>query len=166
MPNALLKVAFLQAVNNAAGRDGVLCLSAVENNWNRFFSKQPLPQGTVCLAGFLLPPKQPMCHFNSISLKAPFLLGHTNVFQKGWLYGMGMDSYKSQILDGVLMVLVQTKNHTSSCLKLYGPCIKFFGTNECTHSRVPGLKGETLFFELLHFFVVSADRRLVQIRVY
>jgi hypothetical protein len=32
MPNAPLKVVFLQAVSNADGRDGVLYLSAVENN--------------------------------------------------------------------------------------------------------------------------------------
>jgi hypothetical protein len=32
---------------------------------------------------------------------------------------MEMDSYRSQILDGVLMVLVQKQNHTCLFLKLH-----------------------------------------------
>ena len=60
---------------------------------------------------------------------------------------MEMDLYKSQILDGVLMVLVQKQNCTSLCLKLYGLCLKLFGTKR-THSRIPGLKGEALLSEL------------------
>ena len=66
----------------------------------------------------------------------------------GWLSGMEMDSYKSQILDGVL---VQKQNRTSWCLKLLASVSQFFGT-KCTHSHVPGLKGETLFGEILKFF--------------
>ncbi len=73
--------------------------------------------------------------------------------------------FKSRILDGVLMVLAQKQNRTSPSLKLYGPCLKCFGTN-CTHSRIPGLNGEALFLELSSFFVVSANRRLEQIRIY
>jgi hypothetical protein len=61
----------------------------------------------------------------------------------------------------VLMVLVQKQNCMNLFLKLYGPCLNFFGTKR-THSHVPGLKGEALFLDL-HFFFVSADRRLVRI---
>jgi hypothetical protein len=67
---------------------------------------------------------------------------------RGWLYGMEMDSYKSRILDGVL---VQKRNHTSRCLKLHASVPQLFGTKR-THSRVPGLKGEALFLKLLSFF--------------
>jgi hypothetical protein len=59
---------------------------------------------------------------------------------------MEMDLYKSQILDGVLMVLVKKQNPMSPCLKLYGTCLKCFGI-EHAHSRVPGLKGEALFWD-------------------
>jgi hypothetical protein len=83
--------------------------------------------------------------------------------QWGWLYGMEMDSYKSQILDGVL-VQVQKQNCTSRCLKSHASVSQFFGT-KCTHSRVPGLKGEALFFET-SFFGVSSNSRLVLIRIY
>jgi hypothetical protein len=78
----------------------------------------------------------------------------------GWLYGMEMDSYKSQILDGVL---VQKRNCTSRCLKLHASASQFFGTKR-THSCGPGLKGEALFSKLPSFFGVSADRRLERIR--
>ncbi len=65
-----------------------------------------------------------------------------------------MDSYKSRILDGVLM---GSGNKTKS----YEPVSQIA---KRTHSRVFGLKGEVLFLELC-FFVVSADCRLVQIHV-
>jgi hypothetical protein len=42
---------------------------------------------------------------------------------------MKIDSYKSQILDGVLMVLVQKQNRASPCLKSYNPCLKFWVLN-------------------------------------
>jgi hypothetical protein len=42
------------------------------------------------------------------------------------------------------------------------PVSHFFGTKR-THSPISGLKGEALYLELLSFFVVSADRRLVRI---
>jgi hypothetical protein len=45
-----------------------------------------------------------------------------------WLYGTGMDSYKSRISNGVLIVLVQKRNRTSLCLKFYGLCLNFIGT--------------------------------------
>jgi hypothetical protein len=70
---------------------------------------------------------------------------------------MEMDSYKSRILDGVL---VQKQNRTSQCLKSHVSVSQFFGTKR-THSRIPGLKGEALFSKLSSFFGVSADRRLV-----
>jgi hypothetical protein len=54
---------------------------------------------------------------------------------------MEMDSYKSQILDGIL---VHKQNHMSWCLKLHASVSQFFGTKH-THSHVHGLKGETLF---------------------
>jgi hypothetical protein len=57
---------------------------------------------------------------------------------------MEMDWYKSRISDGVL---VQKQNRTSQCLKLHASVSQFFGT-KCTHSRVPGLKGEALFSKL------------------
>ncbi len=79
----------------------------------------------------------------------------------GWLYGMEMDSYKSWILDGVL---VQKRNRMSRCLKLHLSVSQFFGT-KCTHSHVPGLKGEALFSKLQSFFAMSADRRSVRIRI-
>jgi hypothetical protein len=75
---------------------------------------------------------------------------------------MEMDLYKSRILDGVLL---QKRNRTSRCLKSHASVSQFFGTKR-THSRIPGLKGEALFSKFLSFFSVSADRRLVQIRVY
>ncbi len=75
---------------------------------------------------------------------------------------MEIDSYKFRILDGVL---VQKQNRTSRCLKLHASVSHFFGS-KCTHSHVPGLKGEALFLKLRSFFGVSADRRLVQIHVY
>jgi hypothetical protein len=62
-------------------------------------------------------------------------------------YGMEMDSYKSRISDGVLMVLVQKQNRMSLCLKSYTTCLKLFGTKH-THSCIPGLKGEAFFLEL------------------
>jgi hypothetical protein len=43
-------------------------------------------------------------------------------------------------------------------------CLNCFGTKR-THSSVPGLKVEALFLELLVFFIVSADCRLVQIHI-
>ena len=61
--------------------------------------------------------------------------------KRGWLYGMEMDLYKSRISDGVL---VQKQNRMSRCLKLHALVSQFFGT-KCTHSHVPGLKGEALF---------------------
>ncbi len=74
---------------------------------------------------------------------------------------MEMDLYKSQISDGVLE---QKQNPMSCCLKSHASVSQFFGTKR-THSRVPGLKGEALFSKL-RSFLVSADRRLVQIRIY
>ncbi len=65
----------------------------------------------------------------------------------------------------VLTVVVQKQNLMSLCLKSYGLCHNFFGT-KCTHSCIPGLKGEALFSELLSFFVVFANCRLVQIHTY
>ncbi len=88
----------------------------------------------------------------------------TGKSQNGVGYGMEMDSCKSRILDGVPMVLVQKQICTSPCLKSYGPCLNFFGTKR-THSRVPGFKGGALFLEL-SFFLLSADRILVQICTY
>jgi hypothetical protein len=57
----------------------------------------------------------------------------------------------------VLLFLVQKQNRVSPCLKLFGT--KF------THSHVPGLKGEPLFLDFV-FFALSADLRLVQIRIH
>jgi hypothetical protein len=49
----------------------------------------------------------------------------------------------------------------SNCMRQFLNC---FGTKH-THSSIPGLKGEALFFEL-KFFVVSMDHRLiVRIRI-
>jgi hypothetical protein len=62
-------------------------------------------------------------------------------------YGMEMDLYKSQILDGALMVLVQKQNCTSRCLKLHVSVSQFFGTKR-THSHIPWLKGKAFFSEL------------------
>jgi hypothetical protein len=72
---------------------------------------------------------------------------------------MEMDLYKSQFLDGIL---VKKQNRMSQCLKLHASVSQFFGTKR-THSHVPGLKGEALFFWNCFFHCVSADRRLVQI---
>jgi hypothetical protein len=60
--------------------------------------------------------------------------------------------HKSRILDGVLMVLLQKQNRTCPCLKSYGPYHKCFGAKR-THSCVPGLKAEALFFEHQFFLV-------------
>jgi hypothetical protein len=57
---------------------------------------------------------------------------------------MEIDSYKSQILDGIL---VQKQNRTSRCLKLHASVSQFFGTKR-THYCIPGLKGEALFSKL------------------
>jgi hypothetical protein len=81
---------------------------------------------------------------------------------RGWLYVMEMDSYKSQILDGVL---VQKRNRMSRCLKLHASVSQFFGTKR-THYRVPGLKGEAVSLKLRSFFGMSADHRSVRIRIY
>jgi hypothetical protein len=70
---------------------------------------------------------------------------------------MEMDSYKSRILDGVL---IQKRNRTSWCLKSHASSSQFVGTKR-THSHLPGLKVEALFLKLPFF--LSADRRLVQI---
>ncbi len=72
---------------------------------------------------------------------------------------MEMDSYKSRILDGVL---VQKRNRISRCLKLHASVSQFFGIKR-THSRVPGLKGEALFLKLQSYFALSANRRSVRI---
>jgi hypothetical protein len=74
---------------------------------------------------------------------------------------MELDLYKSRILDGVL---VQKRNRMSQCLKLHASASQYFGTKR-THSRISGLKGEAPFSKLPSFFGVSADRRLVQIRI-
>jgi hypothetical protein len=37
---------------------------------------------------------------------------------------------------------------------------------QCTHSHLPGLKGEALFFRTHKFLLLSADPRLVQICIY
>ncbi len=58
---------------------------------------------------------------------------------------MEIDSYKSPILDGVLMVLVQKQNRTRPCLKLHASVSHFFGTKRTLHSRIPGLNGGALF---------------------
>jgi hypothetical protein len=62
---------------------------------------------------------------------------------------MEMDSYKSRILDGVL---VQKLNRMSQCLKLHASVSQFVG-NKRTRSRVPGLKGEALFLKLQSFLL-------------
>jgi hypothetical protein len=53
-------------------------------------------------------------------------LSDGGVFFIGARYGMEMDSYKSQILDGVLMVLVQKQNPTCPCLKLHASVSQIF----------------------------------------
>ncbi len=75
---------------------------------------------------------------------------------------MEMDSYKSQISDGVL---VQKQNRTSWCLRSHASVSQFFGPKR-THSRIPGPQGEALFLKLLSVFGVSADCRLVRICIY
>ncbi len=75
---------------------------------------------------------------------------------------MEMDSYKTPILDGVLVQNKDVRAGVSNCMH---QCLNFFGTKR-THSHVPGLKGEALFLEHKVFFVVSANRRLVQICIY
>ncbi len=75
---------------------------------------------------------------------------------------MEMDSYKSQILDGVLMVLVQKQYCTSPCLESYSPCLNLFGTNIHIPAYL-GSRGKPFFWNSEVFFIVSADRRFVQI---
>jgi hypothetical protein len=66
---------------------------------------------------------------------------------------MEMDSYKSQILDGVLMGSgTKTKIVRAGVSNCMRQCLNFFRT-KCTHSRIPGLKGEALFLEL-NFFLL------------
>jgi hypothetical protein len=43
--------------------------------------------------------------------------------------------------------------------------VSIFFVTKRTHSHVPRLKREALFLKLSSFFGVSADRRLVQIRI-
>jgi hypothetical protein len=101
---------------------------------------------------------KPMYSASSSSVK-------TNLFKEqinwGWLSGMELVSYKSQISDGVL---VQKQNRTSRWLKSHASVSQCFGTKR-THSCIPGLKGEALFLKLRCFFGVSANHRLVQIRI-
>ncbi len=173
MPIALLKVVFLRTVDNAKSRGpsttakrGWRILSGTETML-LFMLYQPYDVAFYAVRHFMLI----SC---GKKLKSIFLQ-KTSFFRCGlssWMFpscqntqwylldlsvlykvgfGMEMDSYKSWILDGVLMVLVHKQNHMSPCLKLHASVSHFFG-NKCTHSCVPGLKEETLFSELSSFF--------------
>ncbi len=65
--------------------------------------------------------------------------------QRGWLYGMEMDLYKSRFLDGgpdgIWYKHEILRAGVSNCMRM---CLIFFGTKH-THSFVPGLKGEAFF---------------------
>jgi hypothetical protein len=73
---------------------------------------------------------------------------------------MEMDLYKSQILDGVLMVLVQKQilqAHVSNCMAR----VSIFLVLNVHIPAYLGSRGKP-FFGTHKFFVVSADRILVQ----
>ncbi len=74
--------------------------------------------------------------------------------QKGLAIWHGNGLYKSRILDSVLMILVQKRNRTSPYFKLYSTSLRCCGT-KCTHSGVPGLKGEALFLNSQVFHSLS-----------
>ncbi len=61
-------------------------------------------------------------------------------------------SLESQMI--VLMDLVLRQNHMSPCLKFMRMCLNFFGTKH-THSHVPGLKEEALFWTYKFFFCLD-----------
>ncbi len=64
--------------------------------------------------------------------------------------GMEMDSYKSQISDGVLIVLVQKRNRTCPFLKLHVLVSQFFQSLNVHIPANMGSRGrEVLFLELL-----------------
>jgi hypothetical protein len=68
-----------------------------------------------------------------------------------------MNLYKSHFLDGCHVVSGTKQNCTGLCLKLFG--------TKCTHSCIPGLKGEFFLSDFEVIFVLSADRRLVRIHI-
>jgi hypothetical protein len=90
-------------------------------------------------------------------------------FQKTSLWtpskGLAMAWKRIRIsLESWMVSWYKKQNHMSRCLKSHASVSHFFCTKR-THSPVRGLKGEALFLKLL-FFVLSADRKLVQISVY
>jgi hypothetical protein len=60
---------------------------------------------------------------------------------------MEMDLYKSQILDGVLMVLWYKRKLYKRVSQIACVSVSIVGTKRI-HSRIPGLKGEALLLEL------------------
>jgi hypothetical protein len=78
---------------------------------------------------------------------------------------MGMDSYKSQILDGVLMVLVQKQKSNEPVSQIVQPVSQIFWykmyTFLCTWAQ-----GGSPIFGTPKIFLLSADCRLVQICIY
>ncbi len=67
---------------------------------------------------------------------------------RGWLFGMEMDLYKSQILDGnpdgIWYKNEIVRVGVSNCMHM---CLISFGTKH-THSLVPGIKEEALIPDL------------------
>ncbi len=89
-----------------------------------------------------------------------------NLLNEGVGYGMEMDSYKSQILDSVLMSSgTKTKLYKLvSQIACVSVSIFLYKMYTFPHTWAQG--GSTYFGTLVVFFVVSADCRLVQIHIY
>jgi hypothetical protein len=65
---------------------------------------------------------------------------------------MEMDSYKSRILDGVLMGSGTKMKSHEPVLQIACVSVSIFCTN-CTLSRVPGFMGEALFWNFKFFLL-------------
>jgi hypothetical protein len=82
------------------------------------------------------------------------------VKKRGWLSGMEMDSYKSRILDGIL---VQKQNRTSRCLKSHASVSQCLVLNV----HIPAYLGSRVkpFFQNIKLFWCVCQSRLVRIRI-
>jgi hypothetical protein len=83
----------------------------------------------------------------------------TLMILRGWIlwHGNGF-VYVSNLRWGVLMVLVQKRNHMSRCLKLHVSVSQSFWYLMYTFPHTWAHRG-SFFLNLQVFFVVSADRR-------
>jgi hypothetical protein len=101
----------------------------------------------VCVLVFVCAERPRKIRLDLKKVNATWSLWSIEVGNRGWLYGMEMDLYKSQFLDGVL---VQKKNCTSRCLKLHASVSQFLGLNVHIPAYL-GSRGKP-FFETFKLF--------------